>query len=59
MHTLSPQPTDALSLNDIGRVRLRTSAPVLADPYAANRVTGSFILVDESSNETVAAGLIA
>ncbi len=58
VHTLTPEPTSELNLNEIGRVRLRTSAPVLADPYAANRVTGSFILLDESSNETVAAGLI-
>jgi bifunctional enzyme CysN/CysC len=47
-----------LALNDIGRVRLRTSAPVLADPYVLNRGTGSFILIDEASNDTVAAGVI-
>jgi bifunctional enzyme CysN/CysC len=48
----------ALALNDIGQVRLRTSAPVFADPYAENRGTGSFILIDEASNDTVAAGVI-
>jgi bifunctional enzyme CysN/CysC len=48
----------ALALNDIGQVRLRTSAPVFADPYTQNRETGSFILIDETSNETVAAGVI-
>ena len=48
-----------LALNDIGRVRLRTSAPLVFDPYARNRRTGSFILTDEASNETVAAGMIA
>ena len=48
----------ALALNDIGQVKLRTSAPVLADPYVRNRETGSFILIDEGSNETVAAGVI-
>ncbi len=47
-----------LALNDIGRVRLRTSAPVVFDPYTSNRRTGSFILVDEASNETVGAGMI-
>jgi bifunctional enzyme CysN/CysC len=47
-----------LVLNDIGQVRMRTSAPVFADPYAQNRETGSFILIDEASNETVAAGVI-
>ena len=47
-----------LVLNDIGRVRLRTSAPVLADPYARNRTTGAFILIDEATHDTVAAGMI-
>ena len=47
-----------LALNDIGQVTLRTSAPVLADPYVQNRGTGSFILIDEASNDTVAAGVI-
>jgi bifunctional enzyme CysN/CysC len=51
------EPT-SLELNDIGRVRLRTSAPVLADPYSVNRGTGAFILIDENSNDTVAAGVI-
>jgi bifunctional enzyme CysN/CysC len=60
VHTLqrmaSPQ---ELGLNDIGRVRLRTSAPLVFDPYTSNRRTGSFILIDESSNGTVGAGMIA
>jgi sulfate adenylyltransferase subunit 1 (EFTu-like GTPase family) len=51
--------TDRLELNDIGRVRLRTNAPLAYDAYAANRRTGSFILIDESANGTVAAGMIA
>ena len=50
---------DGLSLNDIGRVRVRVSSPLPAEPYAANRVTGAFILVDEGTNETVGAGMIA
>jgi sulfate adenylyltransferase subunit 1 (EFTu-like GTPase family) len=50
---------EELALNDIGRVRLRTSVPLAFDAYASNRRTGSFILIDESSNETVGAGLIA
>jgi sulfate adenylyltransferase large subunit len=49
----------SLGLNDIGRVRLRTSAPLAYDAYAANRRTGSFILIDESANGTVGAGMIA
>jgi sulfate adenylyltransferase large subunit len=48
-----------LALNDIGRIRLRTSSPLVFDPYERNRRTGSFILIDEASNETVAAGMIA
>jgi bifunctional enzyme CysN/CysC len=60
MHTLDdvadPQ---ELALNDIGRVRLRTTAPIMADPYTRNRTTGAFILIDETTNDTVAAGMIA
>jgi bifunctional enzyme CysN/CysC len=47
-----------LSLNEIGRVSLRTTQPLLFDEYRRNRTTGSFILVDESSNTTVGAGMI-
>jgi bifunctional enzyme CysN/CysC len=49
---------DRLGLNEIGRVRLRTTAPLLADQYRRNRTTGGFILVDESTNRTVGAGMI-
>lgn len=45
-------------MNDIGRVTLRTTAPLFYDSYRKNRVTGSFVLVDEATNETVAAGMI-
>ncbi len=48
----------SLALNEIGRVRLRTTQPLMADDYQRNRNTGSFILVDESTNVTVAAGMI-
>ncbi|MFE3292527.1 adenylyl-sulfate kinase [Rhodococcus sp. NPDC059234] len=48
----------SLSLNEIGRVQLRTQQPLLFDPYRRNRVTGSFVLVDESTGNTVAAGMI-
>ena len=48
----------SLSLNEIGRVRLRTTQPLLADDYHRNRNTGSFILVDETTNVTVGAGMI-
>ncbi len=46
-------------LNDIGRITLRTSSPLIHDRYKRNRTTGSFILVDAQTNETVAAGMIA
>jgi len=47
-----------LPLNGIGRVRLRTTLPLMADPYRRNRHTGSFILIDEATNRTVGAGFI-
>ena len=48
----------SLGLNDVGRVRLRTTAPLLADEYRRNRQTGGFILIDEMTNRTVGAGMI-
>jgi bifunctional enzyme CysN/CysC len=47
-----------LRLNEIGRVHLRTGAPVLVDAYRDNRVTGAFILIDEATNFTVGAGMV-
>jgi bifunctional enzyme CysN/CysC len=47
-----------LGLNDIGRVRLRTTQPLFVDDYARNRVTGRFILIDEATNATVGAGML-
>ncbi len=47
-----------LALNEVGRVRLRTTTPLLYDEYRRNRATGSFILVDPATNETVAGGMI-
>ncbi|MGA9102977.1 sulfate adenylyltransferase subunit 1, partial [Aeromicrobium sp.] len=52
------QDTHELGLNEIGRVQLRTTAPLLTDPYAKNRTTGSFILVDEATGVTVGAGMV-
>ena len=46
-------------MNEIGRVSIRTSAPIYFDSYENNRTTGSFILVDDMTNETVAAGMIS
>lgn len=47
-----------LQLNEIGRVELRTTEPILTDDYHRNRVTGSFVLIDEDTNQTVAGGMI-
>jgi len=49
---------DALRLNEIGRVRLRTTVPLLTDEYRRNRTTGGFIVIDEGTNRTVGAGMI-
>ena len=48
----------SLALNEIGRVTLRTTTPLFFDEYRRNRQTGSFILIDEATNNTVAAGMI-
>jgi sulfate adenylyltransferase subunit 1 len=55
--TAIPGPAE-LGLNDIGEVRLRVSRELAVDPYTVNRATGSFILIDEDSNETVGAGMV-
>lgn len=49
---------DRLEMNDIARVRIHTAQPLFYDSYRKNRITGSLILVDEGTNETVAAGMI-
>ncbi len=49
---------DQLVMNDIARVKIRTAQPLFFDSYRKNRITGSLILVDEATNETVAAGMI-
>jgi bifunctional enzyme CysN/CysC len=52
------QTAAALELNDIARVHLRTASPLNVDDYRRNRATGSFVLVDETTNDTVGAGMI-
>ena len=59
VETLEQVPADGLALNDLARVRLRLAEPLLVDPYAENRATGAFVLVDEATNETVGAGMVA
>jgi bifunctional enzyme CysN/CysC len=52
------QDSTELGLNEIGRVRLRTSAPLLLDTYDLSRTTGGFILIDEATSDTVGAGMV-
>ena len=47
-----------LNMNDIARVKIRTTRPLMVDKYRDNRVTGSFVLIDDTTHETVAAGMI-
>jgi len=57
--TLEPQPTPPeLALNDIGEIRLRTASPLFFDGYETNRLTGSFILIEQGTHATVAAGML-
>jgi len=58
VNTLAHERADELALNEIGRVHLRASAPLMLDAYARNRATGSFILIDEATNDTVAGGMV-
>jgi len=59
MATLEPQAAPAeLVLNDIGEIQLRTAKPLVFDGYATNRLTGSFILIEQGTNATVAAGML-
>lgn len=59
VNTLEKHPEDrTVKMNDIARISLKTTKPVFVDPYKNNRNSGSFILVDEATNETVAAGMI-
>ncbi|HEY5025499.1 MAG TPA: GTP-binding protein [Acidimicrobiales bacterium] len=56
--SLELAPTSRLGPNDIGVVRLTVGTPLAVDPYQANRVTGSFVVIDEQTNATVAAGMV-
>ena len=58
IHTLEREPADGLELNEIGLVEVETHRPLFFDTYSRNRATGSFILIDPLSNETVGAGMI-
>lgn len=58
VNTLERHPVENLNMNDIARVAIRTQLPLVFDSYDTNRATGSFIVIDEASNNTVAAGMI-
>ena len=58
VNTLHRKRAETFALNDIGRVEIKTSLPIFFDPYRVNHATGSFILIDPLTNNTVAAGMI-
>jgi sulfate adenylyltransferase subunit 1 len=58
LDTMTPVETDALTLNDIGRVRIRLAAPVVAEDYTVSRRTGAFLLIDPQMGSTLAAGMV-
>jgi bifunctional enzyme CysN/CysC len=58
VNTLDEESASTLQLNEVGRATIKTAVPLLFDSYRQDRATGAFILIDESTNETVAGGLI-
>lgn len=58
IHSFEQQATDALALNDIARIRLRSAKPLVFDAYKHNRATGSLILINENTFDTVGAGML-
>ncbi|MDX9836804.1 MAG: sulfate adenylyltransferase subunit CysN [Azoarcus sp.] len=58
VNTLERQSVTSLAMNDIARLTLKLAQPIVADRYATNRATGAFIIIDESTNNTVGAGMI-
>jgi sulfate adenylyltransferase subunit 1 len=59
IHSLEDQLSPGkMELNDLGIVRFRLAEPLAVDPYARNRATGAFILIDEATNDTVGAGMV-
>ena len=58
VNTLEHTGAEKLAMNDIAKVNFKLAQPLFADPYAENRSTGAFIIIDESSNNTVGAGMI-
>ena len=58
LDTLDAVEAERLEVNDIGIVRFATAGPLVVDAYAANRFTGSFVLIDEATNATLGAGMV-
>jgi sulfate adenylyltransferase subunit 1 len=58
VNTLEKHPVDKLNMNDIARVAPKIQQPLVFDSYDTDRATGSFIVIDEATNITVAAGMI-
>jgi sulfate adenylyltransferase subunit 1 len=58
VNTLEQLPTQGLAMNDIARISFRLAQPLMVDAYSRNRATGAFIVIDESTNNTVGAGMI-
>jgi sulfate adenylyltransferase subunit 1 len=59
VNTLEQQSVQGLGMNDIARISFRLAQPLCVDAYAENRATGAFIVIDESTNNTVGAGMVA
>jgi len=58
INTLAHGPSDHLAMNDIARLSIKLAQPLCVDPYVENRGTGAFIIIDDSTNNTVGAGMI-
>ena len=58
INSLENEPATTLAMNDIARLTLKLAQPIFADNYEASRATGAFIIIDESTNNTVGAGMI-
>ena len=58
VNTLEEQATADLKMNDIARITFKLAQPLMVDSYKSNRATGAFIVIDESTNNTVGAGMI-
>jgi sulfate adenylyltransferase subunit 1 (EFTu-like GTPase family) len=58
VNALALEPGDTLESNDIGVITISTADPLVVDPYTHNRITGSFVLVDERTNATLAGAMV-